>query len=240
LKRFSLRKGGSIKKAFKFSAALALVVGPLGFLLVTTSPTSAQIVNDLVTFEPIESTFKDSSDITGCPPEFVGTFSFDARLTNVSDRSLRNLLVVVETLTDENLLQNADDGPGGVGATLVVPQKDDFSDTVLSPGEFVDVPFNICLATKTPFRLTPVVAVKDCPFVLFQVGTGVAGAPGTATAAAHANAAARAGVACAKFTKPTGQHCLAVITALDPNPITLPVPAGLFTGFVSDQFLCDP
>src|SRR5687768_17260816 len=39
-------------------------------------------VNDLVAFEPIRSTFAFTPDSTGCPPGFVGRFSFEARLTN--------------------------------------------------------------------------------------------------------------------------------------------------------------
>ena len=57
----------------------------------------------------------------------MGTFSFEARLTNTSDRSLSDLVVVVTTLTNGNLLQNADGGPGGVGARLTVPRQDGFS-----------------------------------------------------------------------------------------------------------------
>jgi hypothetical protein len=49
------------------------------------------------------------------------------------------------------LLQNADGGPGAVGARLTIPKKNEFSDGVLSPGEFVDVPFSICLKDENPF-----------------------------------------------------------------------------------------
>jgi hypothetical protein len=82
---------------------------------------------------------------------FVGLFSFEARLTNVSERSLSKLVVAVTTLTNANLLQNADGGPGGVGARLTVPQQDDFTDGLLSPNEFVDVPFILCLTQRRPF-----------------------------------------------------------------------------------------
>ena len=110
-------------------------------------------VNDHVTFEPIESTFIFTPDATGCPAEFVGTFSFEARLTNISTSSLSNLVVEVTELTDGNLLQNADGDPGGVGAQLTVPQQDGFTDGFLSPDEFVDVLFIICLQEKQPFSL---------------------------------------------------------------------------------------
>jgi hypothetical protein len=111
-----------------------------------------RLVNDLVSFEPITSTFKTTSDTTGCPPGFVGKFSFDAMLTNISGSSLSSLVAQVAALTGDNLLQNADGGPGGVGARLIVPKSDDFSEGVLSPGEFVDVPFVICLRQRQPFE----------------------------------------------------------------------------------------
>jgi hypothetical protein len=58
---------------------------------------------------------------------------------------LSDLVVVVTALTYPNLLQNADGGPGGVGSRLMVPQQDGFSDGMLSPEGFVDVPFVTCL-----------------------------------------------------------------------------------------------
>ena len=82
----------------------------------------------------------------------MGTFRFEARLTNTSDSSLTDLVVVVTTLTNGNLLQNADGGPGGVGATVAVPQEDAFADGILSPEESVDVPFVVCLQEPSPFR----------------------------------------------------------------------------------------
>ena len=108
-------------------------------------------VNDRVTFEPIESTFRFTPDTTGCPVGFVGTFSFEARLTNTSASSLSNLVVEVTEFTGGNLLQNADGGPGGVGAQLTVPQQDGLTDGILSPDEFVDVSFLMCLTEREPF-----------------------------------------------------------------------------------------
>jgi hypothetical protein len=68
-----------------------------------------------------------------------------------SSPPLSDLVARVTTLTNGNLLENADGGPGAVGARLTIPKKDDFSDGVLSPGEFVDVPFSICLKDENPF-----------------------------------------------------------------------------------------
>jgi hypothetical protein len=93
---------------------------------------------------------------------FVGTFSFEARLTNTSASSLSHLVVEVTELTHGNLLQNANGGPGGVGAHLTVPEQDGLTDGILSPNEFVDVPFLICLTKREPFTfLVDVLGVEE-------------------------------------------------------------------------------
>src|SRR5262249_22291434 len=109
------------------------------------------VLNDLVTFTPLGTTFETTFDTSGCPAGFAGKFRFDARLTNTSSSPLAksgllsDLMVQVATLSNGNLLQNAAGGPGGEGARLKVPKVGDFSDEILSPGEFVDAPFVICL-----------------------------------------------------------------------------------------------
>ena len=88
------------------------------------------------------------------PCEFVGKFNFVATITNDSTSpSFSELVVQVETLTNGNVLLNADAGPavGGFGATLTVPRRDGFSDGLLGPGEFVNIPFVICLRNTAPF-----------------------------------------------------------------------------------------
>jgi hypothetical protein len=124
---------------------------------------SLESVNDLVTLEPIESTYQTTSDTTGCPPGFVGKFSFDAKLTNKGGSpSLSNLVVLVKKLTNGNLLHDADGGHGGEGSIMTIPLTDSYSDGVLSPGEFVDVHFIICLKEKKPFTLLmDVLGVKE-------------------------------------------------------------------------------
>ena len=109
------------------------------------------VINSSVTFVPLGATLKTTADTSGCPAGFVGKYSFDARLTNKSNSQLSALLVKVATLSNGNLLQNADGGPGGVGAVMTVPQKNGYSDGILSNNEFVDVPFIICLKLKTRF-----------------------------------------------------------------------------------------
>ena len=58
----------------------------------------------------------------------------------------------MNTLTNGNLLKNADGGPGGVGATLTVPKKDGYANGSLNLNAFVDVPFDICLKRKAQFE----------------------------------------------------------------------------------------
>jgi hypothetical protein len=130
---------------------LATANGGASTVSILINNTSGAVVNDRVTFDPIQSTFTFTPDPTGCPEGFVGTSRFEAQLTNSSERSLAELVVTVTTLTNRNLLQNADGGPGGVGARLTIPQQDDFTDGVLSPDEFVNVPFIICLTQRQPF-----------------------------------------------------------------------------------------
>lgn len=109
-------------------------------------------VNDLATFVPITSSFRATSNTSGCPAGFVGKFSFNARLADKNTSPpLSDLMAKVTTLTNGNLLQNADGGPAGVGATLTVPKAGNFSDGLLSPNEFVDVPFTICLKQMKAF-----------------------------------------------------------------------------------------
>jgi hypothetical protein len=111
-------------------------------------------VNALVAFDRLEDTFQTATDPRGCPAGFAGTFRFEARLTNISPQVLADLEVEVTSLTGGNLLQNAEGGPAGVGARLIVPQEDGFADGLLIPGEAVDVPFVICLQAIAPFDLS--------------------------------------------------------------------------------------
>jgi hypothetical protein len=93
-------------------------------VLLNTSPT---VVNAFVTFVPLPDTFETSLDPTGCPADFVGTFRFRALLTNQpTSPPLATLVVVVTTLTNGNLLQNAEGGLRGVGARLPVSRQEGF------------------------------------------------------------------------------------------------------------------
>jgi hypothetical protein len=108
-------------------------------------------INELVSFDPLPSSFAFTPAPTGCGEGYVGEFRFEARLTNIRERVLSDLVIAVTELTGFNVLQNADTGPAGVGANVTVPRQDGFSDGVLSPNESVDVPFIICIFQRRPF-----------------------------------------------------------------------------------------
>lgn len=112
------------------------------------------VVNAHVSLTALESTFKTSADVAGCPAGVSGTFSFTGSLLALpGSPPLRDLQLQVHTLTNDNLLQNADSGPARIAATLTVPTAGGYSDGVLTPGEAVDVPFVICLQDRSPFQL---------------------------------------------------------------------------------------
>jgi hypothetical protein len=110
-----------------------------------------EIINTLVSFNAVASSYKTTTDTSGCPAGFVGKFSFNSTLKNTKNASLYSLIVKVATLTNGNLLQNADGGPGGAGAVMTVPWNGSYSDGELNPGESVVVPFSLCLKSKSAF-----------------------------------------------------------------------------------------
>jgi hypothetical protein len=81
-----------------------------------------KFVNDLVAFKPMPSTYRFTTDTTGCPAGCVGTFRFDARLTNISDHDLANLEGEIAEITDGNLLLTED----GVGLHIVLKREELF------------------------------------------------------------------------------------------------------------------
>jgi hypothetical protein len=117
-------------------------------------------VTSLVTFVPIASTYATTTDTSGCPAGCKAKYSFDARLTNKSTKSLSFLLAKVRTLSGGNFVLNADAGPGRSGSILTLGLKDDYADGFLGPRsmengnlveEYVDVRFEICLKTISTF-----------------------------------------------------------------------------------------
>jgi hypothetical protein len=115
-----------------------------------------QLVNGLVLgFVPQPQSFEISADTRGCPSGFVGKFSFTATLAaKQGSPPLINLVVRVNQLTNNNLLQNADGEPGGVGARLTIPKDLDpeYADGILTyPENIRNSPFIICLTSTARF-----------------------------------------------------------------------------------------
>jgi hypothetical protein len=86
-------------------------------------------------------------DPTPVPGGTAGTFTIAATFTHTRETPLRVPFFEVTALSGGNLLLNADEGPGGVGAT----RTPDVGDRVLSPGETVSVDFVLGLQTRAPF-----------------------------------------------------------------------------------------
>ena len=102
------------------------------------------IVNDLVTQNQEAQSSFDPTSITNAPN---GTFTITATFTSTSFVPIKIPLFIVTKLTRDNLLLNADDKAGGIGAT-VTPELDN---DVLLPGESIIIDFVIGLQDDAPF-----------------------------------------------------------------------------------------
>jgi hypothetical protein len=102
------------------------------------------IVNAFVTLDPALDTASDPTPVPGGP---AGTFTVTATFTNTSETPLRFPFFEVTALSGGNLLLNADEEPGGVGATLTPA----VADRVLAPDETVVVDFVIGLQARARF-----------------------------------------------------------------------------------------
>jgi len=98
-----------------------------------------------------------------CPDDCVGYFMFQARIDNLSNKTLSNLEVRVDTLTNDNLLilargkRMGEDtvGAGTVeeGGRWILPTKHcpHYGDGKLGPGEFDIFTFHLCLKSFERF-----------------------------------------------------------------------------------------
>jgi hypothetical protein len=131
------------------------------------------LVNEEVSFVPDKSTYTTTRSGTGCPSGFSSTFSFSARLTNTRRTELFLLAAQVFELTNGVLVQNADGGPGGVGAFVTIPLLGMFADGNLSPEEYVDVRFVMCLTRVRPFSFRVDVLGLSAPEPVVVVGATI-------------------------------------------------------------------
>jgi hypothetical protein len=111
------------------------------------------VLNPLITFDPMEATFTTIVDAPECPIGFLGKFTFEAEVMNVSRFTLSNLSAQVVTLTNENLLLTAKRLPGGTWTRVLFPRTGDFFQGALAPGRSARVPFEICLKRIERFEL---------------------------------------------------------------------------------------
>ena len=86
--------------------------------IISDAPTSTQLCNDRVDFQVVTDTITIDPTPSACGT--FGTLSFMADLTNISGGPIEDLFFTVTELSNGNMLCNADDGPGTVGATFTV------------------------------------------------------------------------------------------------------------------------
>jgi len=127
--------------------------------------TCNELINNSLAFDPNPGSFTTNNPpISGFCTGYAEEFLFDATMQNNDSVDIVDLIAQVLTLTNENVLGNADGAPGTVGSILTVPS---FTDDVLSPGESVDVPFVICKNNTSGFDFfvdvygNPVVSVMS-------------------------------------------------------------------------------
>jgi hypothetical protein len=135
-------------RQWRFLPRRAMGLLTVAFILTLIGGLPAQAVNlnvdSLLTFTPLSSTFRTVTDTVGCPPGFVGKFTFTAQLTNKPDSpAMSDLDLFVQTLTNGNILLDPQTNVrlGGVGAVMPIPLGAQYADGLLSTNERVDVPF---------------------------------------------------------------------------------------------------
>ena len=111
-------------------------------------PRTVDCLNE-VTWVPVAGSFV--SDPTAVPFGPAGTFTFDAKMTNVGVDDLTDLAAPVVTLSPDNRILNYPESPATVGDVLTLPLIDGYADSVLSPGEMATFTFVVGLDPKAPF-----------------------------------------------------------------------------------------
>jgi hypothetical protein len=134
-------------------------IAPLSDSLIL-SPSASMIGRDKVNFERTKKKYPPSHDKTDCNPksDFVGKFSFDAKLLNKpTSPSFSGLTIVVAELKNltngkrENRLLLPNGRIAGEGDRFAFPQTDEYSDGMLLPKEYAIAHFDICLGSWDRF-----------------------------------------------------------------------------------------
>ena len=85
------------------------------------------------------------------PRAGAGVFTITAAFTNSSDDDFDDMHALVRILTGDNLVLNADNGPGGVDSIISVSPQDLGLDGALVPGESFTQVYEIGLTVRTTF-----------------------------------------------------------------------------------------
>lgn len=109
---------------------------------------AAEFYPNLNALVKISGQVKTSFDATSAERAPAGRFFVGATFTNTSTNPIRVPFFEVNTLSGDNVLLNAERGPGGVGARLRASTGDEF----LMPGESTAVEFEIGLQKAETFQ----------------------------------------------------------------------------------------
>ncbi len=99
-----------------------------------------ELINDALSLDDLDTAF-DPGD-TRAP---AGVFTMQATFLNLSQGKIEDIAFEVVDLTRNNLLLNADGGPGGEGSRISIPGE-------VEPGDSFSVDFEIGLQEASPFR----------------------------------------------------------------------------------------
>jgi lysophospholipase L1-like esterase len=112
----------------------------------TKTPTN---INSLLTLSGSSATH----DPSAAPNALHGVYFLTATLTNSSAQPLSNLFFRVTTLSENNVILDADGGPSGEGGKLSVPTGALGENGILDPGEALTVVFRIGVMAPRAFTL---------------------------------------------------------------------------------------
>ncbi|MFC1996053.1 choice-of-anchor Q domain-containing protein [Chloroflexota bacterium] len=106
-----------------------------------------ELINDLLNQDAVSTSYERKS----APNAPKGIYTISSTFSNLSSTAIEDIHFLVTELSGGNLLLNADDGPGGVGATLTVPPEALGDNGLLDPGESFTVEFEIGLQRRRGF-----------------------------------------------------------------------------------------
>ena len=104
----------------------------------------SQVVNHVLKLTGLRTSY-NRTPVEDAP---AGVFTIAVDFTNTSGETVRNIFFQVVTLTNGNVLLNADGGPGGEGAGMTVDLGEDGA---LAPDESFTTDFQIGLASRRAF-----------------------------------------------------------------------------------------